>query len=184
MPVCGECKHPVYAHANAAQGGTATPSRPGCHDSCGTCRGQELSRSADVFETVLTAPTHARMVLLTPHGVSTVECTVEPSVGLRCTADEGTAALALGSWLFTTDHARYDELQIPLLQFACNPGQESFTADEILALHALLAEQQETARWNDDLAVLLARLSATGAALRHTADRASMGAAPDAPTPP
>ncbi|MDX3075433.1 hypothetical protein ACIP98_31385 [Streptomyces sp. NPDC088354] len=110
------------------------------------------------------------MVLLTPHGVSTVEFAVEPAVSLRCTADEGTAALALGAWLFTTDHARYSDLEIPLLQFACNPGHESFTADEILALRDFLAEQQGTARWNDALTALLARLRTTEAALRHTAD--------------
>ncbi|MFF3564641.1 hypothetical protein ACFYXS_31815 [Streptomyces sp. NPDC002574] len=110
------------------------------------------------------------MVLLTPHGVSTVEFAVEPSVSLRCTADEGTAALALGAWLFTTDRARYGELEIPLLQFACNPGRESFAADEIPALRAFLAEQQGTARWNDALTALLDRLRTAEAALRHAAD--------------
>ncbi|MFD3452026.1 hypothetical protein ACFWVC_07565 [Streptomyces sp. NPDC058691] len=161
MPVCGECKHPVHAAQADTGPGDAALTRLDCHDSCGTCR----------FETVQTAPTHARVVLITPHGVSTVEFAVVPSVSLRCTADEGTAALALGSWLSTTDHARYDELEIALLQFAYNPGQESFAADEILALRTFLAEQQGTARWNDSLTTLLARLKATEATLRHTADR-------------
>ncbi|MEU6347628.1 hypothetical protein ABZ883_42740 [Streptomyces sp. NPDC046977] len=159
----------MHAHAGAAQGGP-DPSGPGCAASCGVCE-TELSRSAGPFETVRTAPAYARIVLLTPHGVSTVECAVEPAVSLRCTTDEGTAALALGSWLFTTDPTRYDELEIPLLQFAYNPGQESFAAEEILALRAFVAEQQGTARWNDALTTLLARLRSTAAALhQHTAD--------------
>ncbi|MEU4091809.1 hypothetical protein [Streptomyces sp. NPDC026673] len=105
------------------------------------------------------------MCLITPDGVSTVEFALEPSVGLRCTREECAAALALNRWLYDADPSRYFELQVAFLQFEYNAGHESFATDEIRTLRALLAEQRGTARWNDALARLLARVEACEAEL-------------------
>ncbi|MDX2643254.1 hypothetical protein PV341_06625 [Streptomyces sp. PA03-1a] len=117
------------------------------------------------FGMVRSGPAPARMCLITPGGVSTVEFVLEPSVGLRCARMEGAAALALNRWLHDADPSRYFELRIAFLQFEYNPGHESFAADEVRALRALLEEQRGTERWNDALASLLARLEACEAQL-------------------
>ncbi|MYX36842.1 MULTISPECIES: hypothetical protein [Streptomycetaceae] len=107
----------------------------------------------------------ARMCLITPDGVTTVEFVVEPSVGLRCARAECAAALELNRWLHDADPSRYFELQVAFLQFEYNPGHESFAAEEVRALRALLAEQRGTPRWNGALASLLGRLEACEAEL-------------------
>ncbi|WP_431961578.1 hypothetical protein [Actinacidiphila sp. bgisy160] len=125
----------------------------------------EEQRRGTPFGQVRSGPEPARMCLITPDGVTTVEFALEPSIGLRCARAEGAAALALNRWLHDSDHARYCELQVAFLQFEYNPGHESFAADEVRALRALLGEQRGTARWNDALASLLARLEACEAEL-------------------
>ncbi|WP_431949897.1 hypothetical protein [Actinacidiphila sp. bgisy167] len=107
----------------------------------------------------------ARMCLITRDGVTTVEFVLEPSVSLRCARAEGVAALALHRWLRDVDPCRYFELRVAFLQFEYNPGRESFAADEVRALCALLEEQRGTERWNAALARLLARLEACAAEL-------------------
>ncbi|MFF7209713.1 hypothetical protein ACFZAU_04135 [Streptomyces sp. NPDC008238] len=122
-------------------------------------------RREDAFGMVRNGADPARMCLITPDGVTTVEFVVEPSVGLRCARAEGAAALALTRWLHEADPSRYFELQVAFLQFEYNPGHESFAAEEVRALRVLLQEQRGTVRWNEALASLLARLEACEAQL-------------------
>lgn len=164
MAVCGQCEHPVRAGITPAKSGTATAD-PGRGGSCEACRRPETPQAGTAFGTAGNGPKAARMCLITPDGVSTVEFALEPSVGLRCTLEEGAAALALNRWLYDADPSRCVELQIAFLQFEYNPGRESFATEEIRMLRALLAEQRGTARWNDALAGLLARMEACEAEL-------------------
>ncbi|MDX3235919.1 hypothetical protein PV392_09520 [Streptomyces sp. ME03-5709C] len=125
---------------------------------------EELQRDAP-FGMVRSGAAPARMCLITPDGVTTVEFVVEPWVGLRCARAEGDAALALNRWLHDADPSRYSELQVAFLQFEYNAGHESFAAEEVRALRVLLEEQRGTERWNDALASLLTRLEACEAEL-------------------